>query len=357
MVWGFLSLTIVLLLTACTRIASPQGWASPVFKDNVLLATIGHRTLTAVDLNSNNSVLWQFPLKDAKNVSLVGIYGTPVISQNLVMLGDYGGVLYALDSAKGDQKWSQATGGPIVGGPASSADTVYVGSSDHCLYAFAVADGSPRWDGGPFCTGAKIWSTPAVSGGVVYLTSMDKKAYALDAATGDARWSKPFQAKAAIPSTPVIANGMVYFGALDNRFYALDQSSGEERWSFGADNWIWNLAVVTSDTVYFGTQGGKVYALDAASGGSRWAQPFQASSAIRAGAALVGSTLVVADDAGVLYGLEAGTGNQVWSQDAGVGILSDLVVDKGVVYFSTKNGDVESVDPSSGAITPVSISG
>ena len=63
-----------------------------------------------------------------------------------------------------------------------------------------------------------------------------------------------------------------------------------------------------ADTVYFGSLGGKVYALDAASGGSRWEQPFQASSVVRGGPALVGTTLVVADDEGVLYGLDAGTG-------------------------------------------------
>jgi outer membrane protein assembly factor BamB len=64
---------------------------------------------------------------------------------------------------------------------------------------------------------------------------------------------------------------------------------------------------------------------------------------------------VVATDKGNVYGLNASAGSQVWSQQAGSGVLSDLVVDGGMVYYSTKSGDVEKVDAADGTITSVQV--
>lgn len=348
---GLLCLPLVLVLAACSRIASPQGWASPLITDSTLLAAPNHQTLVAADLQTN-AKRWNFPTTDLK-ISLQALYGTPAVSQGLALIGGYNGTLYALSLADGSEKWSQATQSHIVGGPATSDDTVYVGSADHCLYAFAVSSGDQRF--GRVCSGAKIWSTPAVSNGVVYFSSMDRKLYAIDGSTGESRWPKPFQADGAIASTPVVDGDTVYVGGLDSRLYAVDASNGEMRWRYKADDWIWNRALVSGGIVYFGSLGGKVYGLDAASGQPRWEKPFQASGVVRGGPAIVGSTLVVGTDKGFVYGLDAGTGSQVWSLEAGSGVLSDLVVNGGMVYYSTKSGNVEKVDPTNGTITNVQV--
>jgi hypothetical protein len=36
-------------------------------------------------------------------------------------------------------------------------------------------------------------------------------------------------------------------------------------------------------------------------------------------------------------------------------VLSDLVVNGGMVYYSTKSGDVQKVDPANGTITSVQV--
>jgi outer membrane protein assembly factor BamB len=307
--------------------------------------------LTAIDLSNGENQLWQFPPGTGKNEpSLLAIYGTPVVSNGMVFLGGYNGVLYALDLNDGSVKWAQATKGHIVGGPAVADDTVYIGSGDRCLYAFATDSGDPR-PGWPFCTGGKVWSTPVVDGGTVYLASMDKKVYAVDAATGEARWARPFAAEAAMTSTPVVAGGKLYVGALNTRFYALDAATGELQWSFSGDDWIWNRAVVGGGVVYVGNLAGHLYALDAGRGEMRWQGPFEAVAEIRAAPALVGETLVVADKEGNIYGLNATSGAQEWVGQAGSGVLADLLEVGGKVYVSSKSGDVLTVDPSDGSIS------
>ena len=348
---GLLSLAFLLALTACSGIASPRGWASPQFADNTLLAPLNHDALIAVDLEAGAKD-WEFP-PPKSDVSLQALYATPAVSQGIVFVGGYNGTLYALDMADGSEKWSQATGGHIIGGPVTGEGTVYVGSADSCLYAFAVDSGNQRFD--RTCTGAKIWSTPVVSSGVVYFGSMDKKVYAIDAVSGESHWPQPFKADGAIASTLVVDGGTVYVGGLDNYMYALDASNGEMRWRFKADDWIWDRALVSGGTVYFGTLGGKVYALDASNGQLRWEKPFQGDGVVRGGPAMVGSTLVVATDKGNVYGLNASGGSQVWLQQAGSGVLSDLVVDGEMVYYSTKSGDVEKVDAADGTITSVQV--
>ncbi len=340
---------LALVLVACSRITNPQGWASPLISGSTLLAEPNHQTLANVDLD-NGSRVWTFP-PSKSTISLKAIYGTPAIWQQLVFLGGYDGNLYALNLPDGSQKWTESTGGHIVGGPVVSGATVYVGSGDQCLHAFNVGNGDQAFS--PFCTGAKIWSTPTLSGNTVFVSSMDKKLYAIDAAAGTLVWPKPFQTNGAIASMPVVESGVVYVGSFDDKFYAVDASTGEEKWSFKADDWIWNRAVVGNGAVYFGSLGGKVYGLDASTGNLRWDKPFQASGVVRGGPALVGSTLVVATDNGSVYGLNATDGTEQWTAQASAGVLSDLTVNSGKVYYSAKNGNVQQVDPTNGTITDV----
>lgn len=343
-------LPLTLVIVGCRAVAGPQGWAGPASSDSLLIASVDHKRLVALDLTADNEEVWRFPPENEKDApELLGLYGTPAVADQTVFVGDYNDVLYALQMTDGRQVWALETGGPIVGGPTVEGDTVYVGSSDGCLYALAVDDGGKRW--GPFCTGEKVWSSPVVSAGVVYFGSMDKKLYALDAATGDMRWE--FKADAPITSTPVIDGGRVYVGALNSKFYALDAASGDLVWSFDSSDWFWNRAAVGDKAVFAGNLGGDVYALDKDKGTLVWAARFKAKGGIRAAPALAGDTLVVADEDGGIYGIDAATGKERWSKNAGSGVLADLLLRNGTVYLSTKDGALLAVSPEDGEISTV----
>jgi outer membrane protein assembly factor BamB len=348
-----LSLLGLLLFSACGSIAAPQGWAAPVAVDGTILVTLQRAKLSAIDQQTNQET-WQFPPKDAKDMDLKAIYGTPVTGDGRVYFGGFDGTFYALDLATGQVLWQQKTGAAIVGGAALADGTVYVGSSDSKLYAFDAATGAARW--GPFETQGEIWSTPVVDQGTVYVTSMDKRVYALDAATGQQEWSKPFEADGAIASTPALAGDRLYVGALDNRLYALDKATGEVAWSFETDNWIWCDPLVADGVVYVGGLDHHVYALDASTGEPRWPQPFSAKAPIRAQPALAGGVLVVADENGDVYGLDPATGQERWpSIVLGAGALANPLVAGNEVLLSARNWSLLRVDAQAGSFSQMQV--
>jgi outer membrane protein assembly factor BamB len=86
---------------------------------------------------------------------------------------------------------------------------------------------SVKWK---FHTAGMLIGSPAVAAGKVYFGSTDGNLYAVDAESGAQQWK--FEAKSRIPSSPAVANGIVYFGAYDGNFYAVDVSSGTLKWKF-----------------------------------------------------------------------------------------------------------------------------
>lgn len=81
-----------------------------------------------------------------------------------------------------------------------------------------------------FHTGGMVIGSPTVTRGVVYVASNDGNLYAIDASSGAQKWK--FAVKSRVPSTPAVFAGTVYFTAYDGNLYALDSSSGQLKWKF-----------------------------------------------------------------------------------------------------------------------------
>jgi outer membrane protein assembly factor BamB len=79
-------------------------------------------------------------------------------------------------------------------------------------------------------TGGMVIGSPAVAEGKVYFGSSDGNLYAVDAGSGAQQWK--FSAKSRIPSSPAVSDRVVYFGAYDGNFYAVDASTGALKWKF-----------------------------------------------------------------------------------------------------------------------------
>ncbi len=86
---------------------------------------------------------------------------------------------------------------------------------------------SVRWK---FHTGGMVIGSPAANDGKVYFGSTDGNLYSLNAESGALQWK--FDAKSRIPSSPAIADKVIYFGAYDGNFYALNASTGALKWKF-----------------------------------------------------------------------------------------------------------------------------
>jgi outer membrane protein assembly factor BamB len=176
-------------------------------------------------------VQWQAIVGDEQPDTREYIYSTPAV--------DHGrGVLYvgvnqvgtiALDTRSGHELWRSPYGN--YSSPLIAEDVVIIGGIEGTLYALNSATGDLTWS---FHTGAPIFSSAAVSGGLVCFPSTNGVFYALDVVTGDVVWEL---AGAGGIASPAIVDDVIYAASalgIDQRdsgsLYALDLMTGRELW-------------------------------------------------------------------------------------------------------------------------------
>lgn len=165
--------------------------------------------------------------------------GTPVVADGILVAGNNGGSVYALDAASGKLLWSKAVGDPVNGSAAidlaaPAGPTVYVPvgrvSSPHLL-ALSLTDGSTRWDTTlTTWPNADVYGSPVFWNGSVYIgisayqdnSTVRGSLVALDEGSGEIRWQTytvpPGRDGAPIWSTPAIdtTTGRLYAGTGNN---------------------------------------------------------------------------------------------------------------------------------------------
>jgi outer membrane protein assembly factor BamB len=338
-----------LLAGACSRIAGPKGWASPVESGDTLL--VAHRDeLFAFDAGTLEA-RWRFPLSgdEGDNINPLALYGTPALTDDAIYVPAYDGTLYALEPETGKVRWSFDTDGQLIGGVTVSENGIFFGSSNGKVYALNL-EGSEMW-AKPFKTGEPVESTPTLDGGTLYVTSLDSKLYALDPSTGEERWS--FKTAAGVASQPVVnqATGLVYVGGFDSRLRAIDIQSHQERWSVEAKNWFWTTPLAANGVIYAGSLDHNVYAVDAATGEYHWDKPFAAGAEVHSAPVLVDGRLIIINRDGEVYGIDPDDGS---TQGDPLALNSHVLVDPLVVQGAdgaevlvvTDGGELVRIDPS-----------
>ncbi len=295
------SILLLLAAAACARLTTPEGWSGAavgadvefrgVTYDEVVYVGSRDGRILALD-GSSGDTLWAFELRGEEERR--AIYGTPALHEGALYVGGYDGALYVLTTGGQDlDELEVGAGDPIVGSPVIADDVVLVGSSDGHLYAYdIVREGSAvtlveRWK---VRTGGKVWSTPSVADGIVYFGSLDRKLYAVNLSDGSPAWPQPFEARGAMVARPAVEGGLVYVGAFDSVFYAVDAATGAEAARFdGAAGWFWAGAVVSGGVVFAPSLDGSLYALSADGLRPAWSEP------MRTGGPIVGSPAIVGD--------------------------------------------------------------
>jgi len=269
----------LLLLLGCTPGRFSQignGWSPASGLDGFVYVGTKQGTVQALTDNGFEGYkpLWTFPPnrdEDSKDGdSLFGVYGSPVVGEDLVYVSAINGVLYAIDRETGtigSTGWKQPRGQAeddrptLVAGPALDLESnvVVVGSEDGGLYAFDAKTGEPR-DGFPFRAEDKIWSTPVIQDGVIYFGSHDKHVYAVSLADGTLKWK--FLTGGVVAGRPLLFRDMVIAGSFDKKLYAINIKDGSKVWEFLGENWFWAGAVANGRTIFAPSMDGNVYALD-----------------------------------------------------------------------------------------------
>jgi outer membrane protein assembly factor BamB len=334
--------------------------SSPAISGGLLYFVSSTGALGAIDV-ATGKIKWVLPTEYERKFEAKNLHGypspaqtipdawdiftsSPAVANGRVYFGSGDGNVYAADAQTGVLQWKFATKDVVHSSPAVVGSTVYIGSWDSYLYALDADTGQEKWS---FKSGEDntihnqvgFQSSPAVVDGTVYVGCRDAHVYAIDAATGRKKWDYP-TSKSWVIGTPAVRDGIVYVGTSDSaRFMALDARNGRLRFNFDAKAYVFSSAALAGDLAYFGDHNGKLYALDTKTGKLAWEFQTEASKT---------DTLKILNPDGslnqeVLY-------QPVFNdfEDMYVGfykfvsigaIMSSPVVDKGVVYFGSMDGN------------------
>jgi outer membrane protein assembly factor BamB len=270
---------------------------------------------------------------------------SPAVANGKVYFGSGDGNIYAADAQTGMLQWKFATKDVVHASPAVVGNTVFIGSFDSNLYAIDAETGTEKW---VFQAGQDpnihnqvgFQSSPAVVDGVVYAGCRDGHVYAIDANTGRKKWDYP-TSKSWVNGTPAVRDGMVYVGTSDSsRFMGLDAKTGRLRFNFDAHSYTFSSAALAGDLAYVGDHNGRLYAIDTKSGKLAWEYQTEAAKQdplkiLKPNGSLNQEALFapVFNDFEDMY-------VDVYKFTSIGAIVSSPIVDKGVVYFSSMDGNV-----------------
>ncbi|MEE9116493.1 MAG: PQQ-binding-like beta-propeller repeat protein, partial [Thermoplasmata archaeon] len=222
----------------------------------------------------------------------------------------------------------------------------------------APSIGRLKWD---YDTGeSKIDSSPAVGYGKVFVTGF-RGFYVLDEETGDLLWENT---SITGQSSPTLYDGKVIVGGADGTVYSMDEETGEVLWSEFIQQRHIRQAITSSpkvwhNQVFIGTFNATgvtawVYALRLEDGEKIWQYEtesvYHSSPAIHDGVLYIGLAGRSVRDGSAFdppYGvvsLNALNGSFLWQFEATGSVLSSPVVHEGIVYFTSKDGYLYSVN-------------
>lgn len=286
------------------------------------------------------------------------VYGTPVISGNLIIIGSGDGKIYGIEKSNGKQVWSFTTGGAVHSSPVVAQGIVFAGSADGNLYALNLSTGKMIWTF--MSKGEKMqdmWdyylSSPVIQGNSVLWGSGDGHLYSIDIHKGEVLWS--FNTDAIIHATPVVNADTVYIGDYNGNFFALNAHKGSLLWQFRTigDTYfprgeIQKGATLENGIIYFGSRDYNIYALNATTGRGSWNMKETGSWIIATPLIFNDNIYFGTSDTHRFYCLDKNNGRVKWHIPVPMRVYGSAVAHNNIIYFGCFDGKVYGIDPSTG---------
>jgi outer membrane protein assembly factor BamB/predicted MPP superfamily phosphohydrolase len=244
--------------------------------------------------------------------------------------------------------WTYQDQSDIGSGMAVHNNLIILTDTKGLIYALNKDNGKRIWS---YATQGKIYSTPAVSGKYVVAGSSDQHVYCLSAATGKLIWKVP--AQKAIVASPVIKDNVVFIGASDGHFRAINISTGKLKWDFHEVNgFVVTKPLIYNNIIYFGCWANDFYALKIGTGELVWKWNNGSGNRMFSPAACYpvaanGRVFIVAPDR-YMTAFEASTGRVIWrKQDPKLRVRESMGVsaDSSLIYVKTMDGNLLGISP------------
>ena len=269
-----------------------------------------------------------------------------------VFVGSENGELYTLDAKTGDLLWQAEVKGEIIAAPAVDSGIVVVNTVSGVIKAFDVKDGKEVWSVEQEVPPLSLRGTSApviASGGVlvggasgdltVYMLATGQEGWT--ASLGDATGSTELDRVVDIDSAPIVFGDKLYSISSRGSLAAIDLRSGRIIWK--RDYSSYRSIALEGNNIYVTDVKGHVYSIGRNNGLEQWSQLSLTNRGVT-GPVVVGNYIVVGDFEGYLHWLNKDTGEIVAQHQVdSSAIYATPMVDKGIIYAESRDGDVEAI--------------
>ncbi|MBI5093740.1 MAG: PQQ-binding-like beta-propeller repeat protein [Candidatus Hydrogenedentes bacterium] len=261
--------------------------------------------------------------------------------RSTVVIGSKAGVVHALDTADGTERWTYDVGAPILGtvnlyAPKSSEEPArlyVIKQDDGALHCIDFNTGKPIWQGRAV---ARSDGSPAVGDGIVVYGSCASALHIFAAQEARLLTSIELGEDCQVAAGPALAGGDVYSGSRGGKFFRVNVGAGRIVWTNSdSKKEIFTTPAVGQDMVVFGSEDGGVYAVDRDSGRLKWRFDTHRVPT----SAVIASDKIAVGAGGVFYLLKSDTGEKVWSYEVSDGIASPAIIN-GMVVVGSEDGTI-----------------
>jgi outer membrane protein assembly factor BamB len=220
----------------------PQEFAAAAMSDDGQLVYIGssEKKMFAFRVQ-NGEVAWERTLGSAVSSRPLFLKAGTVGPEALLIFGDDGGVVNALEARTGQQRWSYRGHGPVQTQPVLSGSLLYVASNEGRLYALDVRTGSWRWSyeretQDAFSIRGTSAALPVPSTGRLYAGFPDGYLSCLNSENGEVIWNRQLCGDATrftdVDGTPTLLGDTLVVSCYATGVFGLEPKDGSTRWRF-----------------------------------------------------------------------------------------------------------------------------
>ena len=285
---------------------------------------------TVSSLSATGGKQWKVSLRPEKEKSASGTGGIAAGGNAIFAATGYG-ELVALSADNGDKLWTYDLNAPARSAPTYADGKAYVVSVTNVLHAVNTADGTEAWVAPGVGESAGIISaaSPAVSGNTVVVPFSSGEIAAFDIKDGQFKWvdavvrstrTLAVSGLTDVAASPVIEDGVVYATGVAGRTIAVSLSKGERLWEQNIGSAY--TPIVSGNALFLVDLNDNMIALDRKTGKMFWRSSLPVVRkkkffSVWAGPSLAGGVLWAVSNDGNIVSVDPSTGNILTNRKLG----------------------------------------